>query len=587
MKNRLMVHLGINQDRYDSGVAVASGGQLLYAANEERFSRKKCQGGFPYRALDAAFEVTGIRPSDVDRICVAGLVTPPLPVRMVPRLHQILFKEDRTGANPCREWLIDYLAFHTGVANASESSILGRTTANLRGIAVRRSLPSALRRASIEFVEHHTAHAAGAHFLSGFDETMCLTADGYGDRLSLTVSRWRGDAGERLSSVPLHHSLGLFYEEVTQALGFIPNRHEGKITGLAAYGDWRRVDVPSPFSCSDGQLRYDGVHGQRAVRWLREHLCARYRREDIASWAQHVLEENILQVARFWLRRTGLSSLVVGGGVFANVRLNQLLHELPEVNRFFVHPNMGDGGLALGAIAVAGGLTSGVFRDAFLGEDLDAEVIASLDSAGLPYERSDDVDAALPELLAGGNLVARYRGRMEWGPRALGNRSVLARSDDLDAVARLNRLLRRSDFMPFAPAVLDEDADAYLLGLNGARGAAEFMTVCFAATDRMKADHPAVVHVDGSVRAQVVRRETNPSFHRLLSAYKALTGAPILLNTSFNIHEEPIVRTPAEAISAFRRAGLDFLALGHCLVSAATAGADFASHQQLVNRLDA
>ncbi|HYD50226.1 MAG TPA: carbamoyltransferase C-terminal domain-containing protein [Terriglobales bacterium] len=566
-----VIYLGISQDRYDSGVAVVCDGRIAYAANEERFTRRKCQGGFPYRALAAAFACTGLRDQDIDRIAVAGHNTPPLPLRMMPELHRVFFADDRTGAHPWREWLVDYLGHHTSIA--AGNPLLQGLGDRLREPALRRTLPAGLRRLPLEFVDHHTAHAAGARALSGFDPALCLTADGFGDGVSLTVSRWQGRTNERIASVPLHHSLGIFYEDLTQALGFIPNRHEGKVTGLAAQGDWSAVDVPSPFTFADGQPRYRGPRGRAAVEWFRQQLCRRFRREDIASWAQHILEENIVAVARYWLAQTGPSRLALAGGVFANVRLNQRLHQLPQVEAIFIHPNMGDGGQALGAIAAAGGVAIEPLTDVFVGDGFDErDISAALGAAGVANERCADIDRRAAELVAAGRLVARFTGRMEWGPRALGNRSVLARADDRNIVQRLNQRLRRSDFMPFAPAVTAEDADLYFDDLDGARHAAEFMTLCFDATPRMRETHPAVVHVDGSARAQLVQRQTNPSFHRLLLAYQRSTGHPLLLNTSFNIHEEPIVRTPAEAIRAFRQAGLDHLVLGEHLVSAAHLG---------------
>jgi carbamoyltransferase len=188
-------------------------------------------------------------------------------------------------------------------------------------------------------------------------------------------------------------------------------------------------------------------------------------------------------------------------------------------------------------------------------------------AAGIEAEYCPDIDERVAELLAGGALVARFRDRMEWGPRALGNRSVLAPATDTGVATRLNNMLGRSEFMPFAPAVLDEDADACFEGLDSARHGAQFMTACFAATAPMCARHPAVVHVDGTARPQLVRRDANPSLHALLRAYRQRTGSPVLLNTSFNLHEEPIVRTPEEAIAAFLQAGLDYLALGPFLVA--------------------
>jgi carbamoyltransferase len=564
-----MIYLGISQDRYDGGVAVTDGHRVLYAANEERFTRKKNQGGFPAQALAAAFCATGIEPGDVDRLCFAGIMTPPLVARAFPGLQRWLFREDHPAKPTWRNLLVDGVAFHTPLAHAAPDSLLNLLTRALLPTAARRTLSKPLRRIPMTFVEHHRAHAALAWYLSGFPEALCLTADGLGDGLSMTVSRCTAQGIERLWSAASRDSLGLFYDVVTEGLGFIPNRHEGKVTGLAAYGDPTRVGEPCPFALENGRLRYNGPHGRRGVAWVRDVLGSCHRREDIAGWAQAVLERHVIDVARHWLRRTGLSRLVLAGGVCANVKLNQRLHELAEVTELFVAPHMGDGGLSLGAISNAGGLDRQRVGDVFWGDAFsDAQMAAALRRCGLRYQHCPDIDARVAGLLADGSLVGRFSGRMEWGPRALGNRSVLARTTDSQVVARLNAALGRSEFMPFAPAVLDEDADAYFHGLDKARHAAQFMTACFQATTRMAREHPAVVHIDNTVRPQLVCQQTNPTLHALLCAYKARTGHPLLLNTSFNLHEEPIVRTPEQALDAFLRAKLDYLALGSHLLAA-------------------
>lgn len=563
-----MIFLGISQDRYESGVCLSDGERVLFAANEERYTRRKNQGGLPLHALAAAFRSTGVAPADVGRICAAGLMTPPLPLRAFPRLHHWFFDADRTGATPWRDRLVEAIALRTPLAHTSEDSALRRWLVPLLAPALRRTLPPALRRARIGFTEHHHAHAAAAWTLSGFTEALALTADSMGDGLSATVGDCRDGRIVRLWSADAANSLGRFYERVTEALGFLPSRHEGKVTGLAAGGDAAAVDVASPFAWRDGRLVYGGPDGSAGVTWVREQVLRRHRREDVCAWAQAILEENLVGLARTWLRRTGHRRLVVAGGVFANVRLNQRLHELDDVDEFFVCPNMGDGGHAVGAVAAAGGLAPRAVADVFWGDGFPREAVrAALDADRLAFEEADDIDDRIAAQLARGAIVGVFRGRMEWGPRALGNRSILASATAPEVGDRLNRKLVRSDFMPFAPAILAEQAGEFLRGVAPARTAARFMTCCFAATDRLRREHPAVVHVDGTVRAQIVDAGTNPALHRVLTALQRRTGSGVALNTSFNRHEEPIVRTPAEAIATWRNAGLDALALENAWVA--------------------
>ncbi len=564
-----MIILGVNEDLFDSGVALCDGPRVVYAANEERFTRRKNEGGFPRHSLAALFEQTGIAPQDIDQICIAGHMTPPFVVRLFPRLHDWIFEAKRSKGDTRVSRMLDFATFLTPISRTSEKSPLRRIVRPLLAPATRRTLPPPLRRVPLRFVEHHLAHAAGAWWASGYEEALLLTADGMGDGLSMTVSRAQAGGGiERLWAAAAMDSFGLFFEALASAMGFMACRDEGKLTGLAAGGDPARVNEPSPFALEEGRLRYVGPHGVRAVRWLRDTLCARHSREDVAAWAQAVLEEGIIAVAKWWLRETRLRRLAVAGGVFANVKLNQRLHALDDCDMLFVYPNMGDGGLALGAVCAEQHFPPTPLRDVFLGDTFDDPAMErALQQSGLPYLRCENIESRIAALLAEGRIVARFRDRMEWGPRALGNRSILAPTTDRTLVERLNVSLARSDFMPFAPAILDEDADEYVVGAQAARHAAEFMTVCFDCTSRMRREHPAVVHLDGTARAQFVREETNPAFHRILREFKRATGSGVLLNTSFNIHEEPIVRTPEEAVAAFQKARLDCLAMGDFLVA--------------------
>lgn len=564
----LVIYLGINEDLFDSGVALVDGDRIVFASNEERYTRRKNEGGFPCRSLEALLQYTGVPLSDIDHICICGHMTPPFPVRLFPFLHNWLFDSYRTREDTLFKKMMDLVMFHTPVSHTAEDSWTRKMVRPLLAPVTRRMLPTGLRRTPIHFAEHHRAHAAGAWFCSGFEETLCLTADGMGDGLSMTVSRaCPGKPIERLWAAPAGSSFGLFFEVLAQAFGFTPCRDEGKITGLAATGDASHVQEPSPFTIVDGALTYTGPVGRQGVAWARDHLLARYGRADVSAWGQELLEKYTLEVARTWLRKTGLRHLAVAGGVFANVKLNQHLHELDEVEGLFVYPNMGDGGLSLGAICEVQGFAPRQIKHVFLGEAYtDERIAAALGKAGLAFEFMADPERTVAQLLARDQVVGRFHGAMEWGPRALGNRSILVRAVDPRITGRLNKMLSRSDFMPFAPALPAEDAGLYCQDVDPARHTAEFMTVCFRCTERMRTEHAPVVHVDGTARAQLVNRENNPTFHKILTELKALAGSGVVLNTSFNIHEEPIIRTPEHAINAFLAAGLDALAIGNYLV---------------------
>ncbi|HOV73682.1 MAG TPA: carbamoyltransferase C-terminal domain-containing protein [Candidatus Hydrogenedentes bacterium] len=562
-----MIYLGISEDLFDSGVALCDDSRILFAANEERYTRRKNEGGFPHRTLEAAFACAGIAPADVDRIVFSGIMTPPALVRLFPRLHDWLFDALRQRERTLFKRLMNAVMFMTPVSHTRPGSTIPAAIKRLLPLIARRSLPASLRKKDISFVEHHHAHAYGAWSMSGYSRALAITADGMGDGVSLTVSLCEEGKGvERLWTAPSLSSFGLFFEMLTEAFGFVSCRDEGKLTGLAAHGDPARVAVPPPFQFRDGQLLYTGPLGLRGADWARQVLLTKYSREDISAWAQNLLETHITNIARHWLKQTSTSRLVVAGGVFANVKLNQRLHEMDEVEQLFVYPNMGDGGLSLGAIRADTHAVPQAVDNVFLGDGFaESEIPSMLRAAELPFEQVEDSETAVADLVARGKIVARCQGRMEWGPRALGNRSILVRASDRTQADRLNKLLARSDFMPFAPALLAEDAPEWLEGYESARHAAEFMTVCFRCNPRMKNEHPAVVHVDGTARAQLVARDNNPGFHQILRRLKEKTGSSVILNTSFNIHEDPIVRTPQEAIDTFKRARLDFLAMGNCI----------------------
>jgi carbamoyltransferase len=285
------------------------------------------------------------------------------------------------------------------------------------------------------------------------------------------------------------------------------------------------------------------------------------------------LEQELGALIAAWMRRTRASHLVLSGGVFGNVRLNQHLAGLPGVASLYVFPHMGDGGLAAGAALLSWAARTPdarpcPLRDAFLGPSWSTDAIAgALGAAGYPATRVQDLEEQVAARLARGQIVARFDGPMEFGPRALGNRSILASATDRTMTDRLNVALSRSDFMPFAPVLLSEDAAEYT-DVSRVRPAAKFMTVTTQARPRLAEACPAAVHVDRSLRPQLADPETTPGLARTLTAYRRITGVPALINTSFNLHEEPIVRSPEEAVATFRRARIDALAIGPFLVAA-------------------
>ena len=401
--------------------------------------------------------------------------------------------------------------------------------------------------------------------------------DCHGDGLSGSISLASGGTLERIAAFPSTVSLGSFYAAITNYLGFHHHRHEGKVTGLAAYGDptVAAADIERMISFDPVTRRIHSALGRNqftAIQKVGSFLRRDYNREDIAAATQHHFEKIVLDIIGIHLAEAGRRKVLLAGGLFGNVKLNQRINERDDVDYLFVHPGMGDEGLPVGA-ALALSAERGAFelakiRDVFWGPSFDErDVERALDAHDFAVERFDDIESKVAALLAEKKIVARCKGPMEYGPRALGNRSILFHAADPTANDWLNKALQRTEFMPFAPASLrSRAADAYEK-LDSAQYAASFMTVCFDCKPQFTERCPAVVHVDGTARPQLVDEDNQPGLHRILSEYERLSGISSVVNTSFNIHEEPIVCTPEDALRAFSTANLDHLALGNHLVT--------------------
>lgn len=566
--------LGI-ADGLNSGAALLEDGKILYAVNEERLIRAKMASGFPRESICKVLEDTHTQPREIHAIAIA-MVNDFFRKKAVP--YDGWFLRDQARV---KEALLSVSSQFTSVLGARPfmqdsyyrlKHHLGKTRRN--------GLLELLRQdwgftCPIEFVDHHLAHACSAYYTAGVADAAVITMDGAGDNCSSHVYQVKDGRFRKLWKVDSFNSLGNYYGYITHICGFKAHKHEGKITGLAAYGAPIYADLLRQFityeagsTINRGQVFY-----WAAVKAIQKALPLSYKKEDLAASIQQVLEDVGCEYIGHWLRKSGCADLVLAGGVFANVKLNQRIHQLEGVSSLFIHPAMGDEGLALGAaFAVAAkqdmNVRSTALEDVYLGPDFtDHEIEKALEGAGMPAQYVGDVERNIAELLARGRVVARFDGRMEYGPRALGNRSILYQATDPTVNDWLNKRLRRTEFMPFAPVTLEEFADQCYLGLNGARQAARFMTITANCTDWMKQHCPAVVHVDGTARPQLLARKTNPGYYRILDEYRKLTGLPTLINTSFNLHEEPIVCSPSDALRSFSEGELDYLALGNYLVA--------------------
>ena len=569
--------LGLS-DGMTGGTALIEDGHIVYAVHEERFIRAKMATGFPRESINKTLADTHTKPGEVDVIAVATV--------------NEFFREEAIAYDG---WLLrEQAPLKEALLNASSvvNQVFGATP-RLRksyydlkvflGRMRRKAIEERLRRqwgftCPIKFIDHHFAHACSAYFTSGLHEATVITMDGAGDNSSSRVYSVKDGHFRMLWNVDSFHSIGNYYAYITHICGFKAQKHEGKITGLAAYGQPAYADILKRFiTYEDGSTVNRGhVFYWAAVKAIEKALPNRFKREDLASSMQQVLEEACGAYIQHWVDKLGCGDVVLAGGVFANVKLNQRIHELENVRSLFVHPGMGDEGLAVGAAFAAGaalgktlplGVNSSKLADVYFGPTFSSkEIEEAIVREGLNAEYLPDIEQRIAELLSQRHVVARFDGRMEYGPRALGNRSILYQATDPTVNDWLNKRLKRTEFMPFAPVTLDEFADRCYKNLDGARYPAKFMTITFDCTPWMKQHCPAVVHVDGTARPQLISQQSNRSYHRILECYRKLTGLPSIINTSFNMHEEPIVCTPEDAIRAFRDGRLDYLAMGNYLI---------------------
>ena len=556
-----MLSLGISCN-HDAGVTVLNGNQIVYAANEERFTRKKFDFGFPTHALAEALEFTNCE--RFDAITFDGKRQTPHPSQV-----NLVFTE-RTWMSQLAELQVVAKPFFGTKVGVELSRLMLRCLTNRHRRHYLSRLTSMRISGPVHYAEHHRAHAASAAMLFPSDSGLAITVDAFGEGVCAGIWDVYNGRPHKRSVVPGYHSVGMLYLYVTNILGFKIGQ-EGKVTGLAAHGDGSRVrDILLSKIAFDAErntfVNLSLGYGVRAINTLKSDLLE-FSKEDIAAGAQAALEFLVLSYVRAAILASGSANphLFLAGGVFANVSLNRRIAEELPVSSVAIAPNMGDGGLSLGA-ALLNHDQRVEFSSLYLGSDVSRTLsrVPSELLAQLSETRTPDLATAVADLLARGKIVAVARDRMEFGPRALGNRSILAPATKSSVNDSLNKRLKRTEFMPFAPIVRDVDAEEYF-NLRGPTWTYENMTITCLVKDRARRECPAIVHVDGTARPQVLTEQRNPFIYEVLGQYKRLSGTAVLVNTSFNMHEEPIVRDAENAIRSFLAANLDALILAEHL----------------------
>ena len=560
-----MLILGIH-DGKDAGVVLLDGEKILFAANEERYSRRKLHFGFPFWSLEKAFQHTGVRPEDIRAVTVGfqGMVEnseASYDYSAEPRTHQKLYSTLAKSMGPI---------MNTSMAAFGSLQVLKLLSHN------RSELRKYTRRnfgieAPIHFMHHQHSHAASAYFACGKKEAIVITSDGGGDGGSGGIYLGRNGKIENKTIFSKLNSAGVFWEIITQCCGFNPERHGGKITGLAAYADGKRAyEILSELYTYSNLT--GGFHNQsqtafrdafRLVQSRTKHLG----REEISAGAQLLLDEVFVQTVRDAVERYKISHVALSGGTFANVRTNLKIREIPGVDSVFVFPHMGDGGIALGSACLFHSqrepLPAQEIRDLYWGDEwTESQIRSELQARrGIRWEKLDNPADAVGQALAQKEVIGLFQRRMEFGPRALGHRSILAEPTDTTMIDWLNKRLSRTEFMPFAPIIMEEEAPNYFVDFEDIRYPAQFMTICAHCTPLCKERAPGVVHIDGTARPQTVNASVEPYVYNILASYRDKTGLPLAINTSFNKHEEPIVGTPADAITELLNGAVDVIFL--------------------------
>jgi carbamoyltransferase len=570
--------LGIH-DGHNATAGLYDDGKLVAMASEERFSRRKNQSGFPALTVQWLLDEHGLKGSDIDLVGVPGLVTP------MQEFGQ------QTG----------WYGIASTLSKLVPASIMGSHALRRSYLAVRKARegrqqrladhlrPLGIDGTKVRLLEHHSCHAHAAYWLDPrrrHTPTLVVTLDNTGDGLCGTVSIATG-SGEfrRLTATPSLHSVGMVYTAITRYLGLKAVEDEHKVMGLAPYARGSQADRVYEILRRHMTLSPDGLAiVNRTGLWEDAYVkafqreLAPFRFDHIAGGVQRLLEELVVAYLKAWSRHTGIRKLALGGGVFMNVKLNMLVEAADEFEEPFFLPSCGDESIAAGAALICAWDNRRAHGLEFEPEPLGplylgpASSNQSVERALAPYQgrlqwrRVDDMETRSAQLLAANLLIGRMAGRMEFGARALGNRSILARADSLNNVRRINAAIKMRDFwMPFAPAILWERRHDY--AVNPRDTPAPYMILAFPSTPLAEKELLAALHpFDLSCRPALIEADFNPRFHRLLKEYEKITGCGGVLNTSFNLHGDPIVCTPTEAIETYLQSDLDVLTIEDYLV---------------------
>lgn len=600
--NKMKITLGINFG-HDSAACLIKDGIIVNAIEEEKMSRIKQDIGWPRLAIDRILLEQKIKREDVNIISLENV----FPTQLGK--YEILYRFSKNKFYKYLEYfdrIFQFLFNHERINKESNLKLIKKLIKK-----------QGFRSVKIEYHDHHKSHAASAFYTAPFISDLVITSDGRGGLSSFNFYNVKNNGLNLLHSNSYKESVGVFYSNVTEILGFRANRHEGKITGLAAFGkktelvsnfkslfkqtenglsrypfdddisnEWLKSKIKISLSLSEkinlmtssSNLSKDYGMRNLLLKEKMQKMCIGYSKEDIAYACQKIAEDVTIDEFLRICEMYNLSSINVSlaGGVFANVRLNQLIYETSEVDNIFIHPAMNDSGIALGN-AILSDLklsnksllnNSYQIQHTLLGANYDNEFlnfIKNFNEPSIKFKKMKSPASDIAELLYDNKIIGLWHNIMEWGPRALGSRSIILNTFDKQVNQSLNDRLNRTEFMPFAPVVLDYKAKEYFPKYDDNVPAAKYMTLTYDTKEQYHELLQATVHVDGTARPQIISREDSSFYYDILNNFNKISNCGALVNTSFNAHEEPILSSPETAINALKNNRVDFLVMENYL----------------------
>lgn len=549
-----MIILGIH-DGHNATAALLKDGEIIAAISEERLSRIKNDAGYPKQAIEKVLELSKTTPKDIDYIALATRFLHPKEFYSSWDWYKKSYEEqisDEKDKQQLNQYLDKRLRERkriiTNHLNVSEDKI--------------------------KVVEHHLAHASVAYFGSDLKEPLVLTLDGSGDGVCSTVNLTTNSSLQRIAQTLNGASIGKIYSRITYLLGMKPWEHEFKLTGLAPYANdidiAKSYEVIKKLICVDNLVfKNNGLSTNFCYKYLHKYL-ENHRFDWIAGAVQKLTEELVTKWLKNTITYTNKKDIACGGGVFMNVKVNMLLNDITD--NLFVFPSCGDESLAIGAAYHIYSITEykrpKPFDNIYLGLEYTNKEIANFCDKLKNYDvvKRANINKAIAHLLDQGEIIARFAGRMEWGARTLGNRSILANPSDASIMRELNIAIKKRDFwMPFSPTILHERQEDYIINAKNTKS--PYMMIAFKTTSEGQTDLIAAAHpYDFTVRPQILEKKQNPSYYNLIKEFESLTGIGAVLNTSFNLHGEPIVCSLNDAINTFSHSGLKYLAIGNYII---------------------